>query len=186
MGTTNLYHRRLVADTSAKPCWVCYKPAATVLITPEQDDWFHVCTGHLRDRTFALPRDVKDPAEKKRAELEREIEAVKKEYEEKMRRKGAGKKVKDKGGRKGEGVETGKEEDEGEEKLGEKLGALEKKKKDEEEAAPVDEGGPRVFELQKSFWQMRLQRKRDAEAQKKTRERLRAAGTFPPVPPGDL
>ena len=31
-GPKNLYHRRLVAETSAKACWICYKPTSTVLI----------------------------------------------------------------------------------------------------------------------------------------------------------
>src|ERR1700760_2304213 len=88
MTSKNLYHRRLVAESGAKACWICYKPSSTVLITPDQNDWFHVCPGHLKDRKFAVPKDEEDLAEKKRKEdLDKEIEAVKKEFEEKMRKK---------------------------------------------------------------------------------------------------
>ena len=98
MASQNLYHRRLVAETSGKACWICYKPSSTVLITPESDDWFHICPGHLTDRKFAIPKDEEDLAKKKReADLEKEIEAIKKEYEEKQRKKADKRKDKDKG-----------------------------------------------------------------------------------------
>lgn len=32
----NIYHVRKVADTATKPCFICYKPTAVVLITPCQ------------------------------------------------------------------------------------------------------------------------------------------------------
>ena len=31
----NVWHLRKVADASAKPCDVCYKPTTSVLITPD-------------------------------------------------------------------------------------------------------------------------------------------------------
>lgn len=183
----NLYHRRLVAESSAKACWICYKPSSTVLITPGSDDWFHICAGHLTDRKFAIPKDEEDLAKKKREEdLEKEIEAIKKEYEEKLRKKAEKRKAKDKDKdaekdkkdkKKDEQNEDEKDEKEQEEKLKE----LEKKK----DPAKATVEGPRVFELQKNFFQMRLQKKRDAEIAKRNRDRLRAPGAFPSVPTGN-
>ncbi|WPG98281.1 Hypothetical protein R9X50_00106900 [Acrodontium crateriforme] len=184
MATKNLYHRRLVAESGAKACWICYKPSSTVLITPDQDDWFHICPGHLSDHKFAIAKDAEDVAEKKRQEeLDKEIEAVKKEYEEKMRQKLAKRKQSksdktDKKDEKKESTQDEKDEKEQEDKIKD----LEKKK--ETPKATID--GPRIFELQKNFFQMRLQKKRDAEAAKKNMQRLRSAGGFPNVPSGDL
>nr|OQO29559.1 hypothetical protein B0A51_04117 [Rachicladosporium sp. CCFEE 5018] len=177
----NIYHRRLVADSSAKACWICYKPSATVLITPDNDDWFHICAGHLTDRKFAISQDAEDLEKKKREEaIEREIEEVKKEYLEKIAKKAEKRKGKDKEKAKAEKKEE-KKEDEADEKAKEdKVKALEKKQEDE--TAKVE--GPRIFELQKHFWGMRMQKKRDLEVAKKNRERLRNGALFPAVPGG--
>ena len=184
MASKNVYHRRLVAESGAKACWVCYRPSSTVLITPDQADWFHICPGHLKDRKFAIPQDEEDLAEKKRQEeLEKEIEAVKKEFEEKMRKKMARRKQKEyeKEDEKAEKKEE-KKDDENEEKEKEaKLSELEKKK--EPSKAVIE--GPRIFELHKNFYQMRLQKKRDAEAAKRAKERMQNT-QFPSVPSGGL
>jgi hypothetical protein len=186
MASQNLYHRRKVAENSAKACWICYKASSTVLITPESDDWFHICAGHLTDRKFAIPKDGEDLAKKKREEeLEKEIEAIKKEYEEKLRKKAEKRKAKDKAKDKDAEKDTKKDEqkeDEKDEKEKEdKLKELETKK----DPAKAAVEGPRIFELQKNFYQMRLQKKRDAELAKRTRDRLRAPGAFPSVPTGN-
>ena len=55
MSFANLYTHRLVADTNAKPCLICFRPATSVLITQDQADFFYVCIGHLKDRSFATP-----------------------------------------------------------------------------------------------------------------------------------
>lgn len=62
-------------------------------------DYFYVCAAHLKDRGFCSPViDEEEVAEKKRREeFEREIEMVKLEYEEKMKKKkGKWKKKEDK------------------------------------------------------------------------------------------
>ncbi|KAK5171267.1 uncharacterized protein LTR77_004411 [Saxophila tyrrhenica] len=185
MGSKNLYHRRLVAESGAKACWICYKPSSTVLITPDQDDWFHICPGHLKDRKFVLPKDEEDLAEKKRQEeLEKEIEVVKKEFEEKMRKKLDRRRQKEyeKEGKKEEKKDEAKDDEKDEKEKEDKLKELEKKK---EPAKAVVEG-PRVFELHKNFFQMRQQKKRDAEMAKRQRERLRNGSAFPAVPGGNL
>lgn len=184
MASQNLYHRRLVAEASGKACWICYKPSCTVLITPESDDWFHICPGHLTDRKFAIPKDEEDLAKKKReADLEKEIEAIKKEYEEKQRKKADKRKDKDKGkdAEKDKKKDEQKEDEKDEKEKEEKLKELEKKK--EPEKAAIE--GPRIFQLEKNFYQMRLQKKRDAEAARRNRDRMRAPGAFPSVPTGN-
>lgn len=53
-----------------------------------RQDWFYVCPGHLKDRTFCTP--IIDQAAidaKKKQEMEAEVEKVKKEYEERQRKK---------------------------------------------------------------------------------------------------
>ncbi|KAF2721444.1 DUF1742-domain-containing protein [Polychaeton citri CBS 116435] len=183
MASRNLYHRRLVADSSAKACWLDFKPSTTVLITPEKDDYFYVCPGHLKDRKFAIPKDEEDQAEKARKEaLEKEIELVKKEYEAKIAKKlekRTGKEA-EKDGKKNN--DEAKDDDKDEKEKEEKLKELEAKK--EPAKAIVD--GPRIFELQTTFWQMRLKQKRDAAQVRKNREYLRNPTSFPSVPSGDL
>ena len=185
MASKNIYHRRLVAESGAKACWICYKPSSTVLITVDQDDWFHICAGHLTDRKFAIAKDAEDLAEKSRKEeLDKEIEAVKKEFAERMRKKLDRRKQKEheKDGEKKKDAKKEEKQEDVEDETAQvaKLKDLEQKK--EPEKAKVE--GPRVFELQKNFWQMRLQKKRDVEAAKKTRERLRNPTSFPAVPSG--
>jgi hypothetical protein len=42
--------------TSEKPCWVCFKPSKYFLLASNESDFFFVCQGHLKDRSFC--RDV--------------------------------------------------------------------------------------------------------------------------------
>lgn len=192
MASKKLYHRRLVAEADAKACWICFRPSTTVLITPENDDWFHVCPGHLKDRKFAIPQDEEDLEEKKRKEeLDKEIEAVKKEYEEKMQKKRERRKGKDadKDDKKASKKEEKKEDEEDEKQKDAKLNELEEKKDEPKKGSD----GPRIFELHKDFQQMRMQKKReadkrrrDAENSRKNVETLKSAGGFPSVPSGTI
>lgn len=178
MATKNLYHRRLTAESASKACWICYKPTCTVLITEAQDDWFNVCPGHLQDTKFAIAKDAEDLEKRRREEaIEKEIAAVKKEYEEKLKLKDK-KKKKDSKKEDDEKREKENEEEKLEKEQAEKLKALEDKKPTEK--AKVD--GPRIFELHKQFFNMRLQRKHNAQAAKRTQERLRNPSAFPSVP----
>lgn len=185
MASKNLYFRRLVADSGAKACFVCYRPSSTVLISEDNSDWFYVCPGHLNDTKFAIPKDAEDIAKKKHEEeIEKEIAAVKKEFEEKMRKKMDRRRQKEyekdgtkpKEEKKKEENEDEKDEKEKEEKLKE----LEKKK--EPEKAKIE--GNRIFELHKQFYQIRQQKKRDTEQAKRNRDRLRNPTAFPVVPKG--
>ncbi|OKO95701.1 UPF0589 protein C32H8.01c [Penicillium subrubescens] len=89
MSLTNVYHLRRVADTSARACLICYKPSTSVMITPDNKDFFYVCPAHLQDRHFCSPIvDAEGEAARlKEQQMAEEIEKVKKEYEEKQKRK---------------------------------------------------------------------------------------------------
>ncbi|KAK4610302.1 UPF0589 protein [Fulvia fulva] len=184
----NLYWRRQVAEISSKPCWICYKPTSCCLATPDSGatDFFYICPGHLTDSKFAIAKDAIDLETKKRdAEIEAEIQLLKKEFDEKMKKKLERRKNKEaeKAGEKPE-KEAKKEEvdDEMEKKeQEEKLKGLEKKK--EPEKAKIE--GPRIFELHKQFYTMRLQKKSDAEQAKRRQQVVRSGGGFPIVPRGD-
>lgn len=181
MAAKNLYHRRLVDQSHAKSCWICYKLSAVVLITPDNDDWFHICPSHLTDRNFATAKDAEHLQKKKREQdLEAEIEAVKKEYAEKQQKRLEKRKSKD--AKKDQSKTEEKAQDEQDEKeKQEKLNALQKTKDAEQNA----NDGPRVFELHRKFFDMRMQKKRDAENAKRDRARLKNPNTFPSVPTGD-
>lgn len=95
----NIWHLRRVAENASKACWICYKPTTSVLITPNNKDFFYICAGHLIDKGFCQP----DPdetaaiaANKNKDEMDAEIEKVKKEYEEKQKLKREKRKAKDK------------------------------------------------------------------------------------------
>lgn len=59
------------------------------------EDFFYVCQAHLKDRGFASPivDDADVAAKRRKEEMDREVELVTKEYEEKLKKK---KKSKDK------------------------------------------------------------------------------------------
>lgn len=190
MSLQNLYHKRLVAASNAKSCTICYKSTTTVLATPDSRDFLYVCPSHLQTTAFAKPVDRSpQPDDKKKEELDREIEAVKKEYEEKQRKrsekkKKKGKKVEEKDGKKikdddddFEGDER-KEQDERDQKIKE----LEGKKAGESRA---DEG-PRMFVLDRSIFQSRVNRLQQAQMAKRRQEQLRNPSFFPAVPKQDL
>ncbi|KAI9829057.1 MAG: hypothetical protein M1832_000080 [Thelocarpon impressellum] len=184
MSLANRWHLRRVAEASSRACYICYKPTTSVLITPDSRDFFYVCNGHLTDKGFCSP--IIDEAAAKRAADEarqREIEAVKKEYEEKQRKKEEKKKQKEKGKEKGKSKEENKDE-----KMDETAAA----KKDDKDTTPAEptpsqkaDEPPRVFTLHKNFYQMRVDRLRNADLAKRTRERLKNPSAFPSVPSGD-
>nr|KMM73487.1 hypothetical protein CPAG_09776 [Coccidioides posadasii RMSCC 3488] len=171
----NRWHLRRVADSAARSCYICYKPSSSVLITPDNKDFFYICPIHLKDKGFCSPviDEEEVAAKKKKEEMAREIEKVKKEYEEKMKRK----KEKEKG-----------EKDEGNKK---KENEDEKKAKEKDEKAAhtggvTGEDGPRIFTLHKNFYQMRIDKLRSMELAKRNRERMKDASFFPSAPKNDF
>ncbi|OTB03465.1 hypothetical protein M426DRAFT_12611 [Hypoxylon sp. CI-4A] len=180
MSFPNIYNHRKVADTSAKACEVCYKPSTSVLITPENKDFFYVCPSHLKERGFCTPIiDQAAVAAKKKKEMDEELERAKKEYEEKQRKK------KEKDAKSKEESEKDKDEKDKDKdkdaKTAEKKDEPNKDKTDDKTPAKVEEE-PRVFALQRNFYQQRVDRKRQAEMAKKNRERLSNPNFFPSVP----
>ncbi|KAF4339315.1 AAA-ATPase vps4-associated 1 domain protein [Fusarium beomiforme] len=174
MATTfpNLYTHRKVAETAAKACDICYKSSTSVLITPDQKDFFFVCPVHLKDRYFCTPKIDEEAAKKKREkELEEEKERVKKEYEEKMKKKKEKEEKKDKDKDKDKKDKDGDKEKQKEDKDEKK-----DEDKDKEDKSPAPEEEPRVFELKTTFYQQRLLKKRQAEAAKADRERASKPG----------
>lgn len=94
------------------------------MITDVLQDFFYVCAAHLKDKGFCSP--IVDPAtvaaDKKKRELEAEIEKLKKEFEEKQAKK------KDK--------EKGKEKEKEKDKKGDAA------KKDDKDVKPVEKDQP--------------------------------------------
>ncbi|KAM3076231.1 hypothetical protein ACMFMG_006263 [Clarireedia jacksonii] len=185
----NVWTHRKVADTASKPCEICYKPSTSVLITPENKDFFYVCPTHLKDKGFATPIiDEATIAAKKKKELDDEIARVKQEFEEKQKKK----KEKEKKGEndKEKEEEKEKEKDEKDKKDEEK----EKEKKADEKSKPgtpkppatpsTPDEEPRVFALKAAFYQQRIDKKKNAEIARRNRERLQNPNLFPQVPKG--
>ncbi|TEY69470.1 hypothetical protein BOTCAL_0116g00180 [Botryotinia calthae] len=177
----NIWTHRKVADTASKPCEICYKPSASVLITPENKDFFYVCPSHLKDKGFATPIiDEAAIAAKKKKEMDDEVARVKQEFEEKQKRK------KEKETSKKDEKEKNSEDKKDEGKKDEKK--TDEKEKPDTSASPAPSSTPdeepRVFYLKKAFYQQRLDRKRQAEVAKRNRERLQNPNLFPQVPKG--
>ncbi|PHH77406.1 hypothetical protein CDD82_3534 [Ophiocordyceps australis] len=179
----NTYTHRKVADAAAKSCDICYKPSTSVLITPDQKDFFYVCTIHLKDSHFCIPK-VDDEAikAKRERELAAEVELVKKEYEERQRRN----KEKEANLEKNQDKQQDKDKEKDKEKEKDKMPAHDKDSRAGQEiktdATASDQEESRVFELKSAFYQQRLDRKRQLEASKKDRERASQPNYFPSVP----
>ena len=138
----NTYTHRKVADTASKACEICYKPSASVLVTPENkvrysealisslgylfcsymQDFFYICPAHLKDNGFCSPLiDKAAIAAKKKKEMEAEFERVKQEIEEKRKKKKEKGKAKeqDKDSEKDkDGKDAGKDDKKSAEKVG--------------------------------------------------------------------
>ncbi|KAJ5811102.1 hypothetical protein N7447_010618 [Penicillium robsamsonii] len=191
MSLTNVYHVRRVADTSAKACLICYKPSTSVMITPDNKDFFYVCPAHLQDKHFCSPIiDTEGQAKRlKEEQMAKEIEKVKKEYEEKQRRK----KEREKASSKDNKEEKDKGKDEPKDKDTSELSSNDEKDRDDKIASIQKGSGtetksddsPRIFSLHKNFYQMRIDRLRNIEIAKRNQERLRQPTLFPSVPSGN-
>ncbi|PKS13046.1 hypothetical protein jhhlp_000387 [Lomentospora prolificans] len=181
----NVYAHRKVAETASKGCDICYRPTTSVLLAegPDGKDFFYVCVSHLKDRNFCSP--IIDQAAldaKKQKELEEEVERVKKEYEEKKKKKDEEKKKKKE--------EEDKDKDEGSKDKNKNKDKDEDKKgksddiKPEESPTQTAAEEPRVFALHRTFYQQRVQKRRQMEMAKRNRERLQQPSNFPSVPKG--
>ncbi|KAG6000062.1 hypothetical protein E4U21_005986 [Claviceps maximensis] len=178
----NLYTHRKVAETAAKACDICYKPSSSVLITADNKDFFYVCPTHLKDTYFCTPK-IDEATIKARREkaLAEETEKLKREYQEKQRKK----KEKEEAKKKSEEVGKTKDEDANKDvKTDPKKDVTRTEKSVEDENFQHLKEEPRIFELKSTFYQQRLQRRRQVEAAKRDRERAVQPGYFPSVPSG--
>ncbi|KAJ5790517.1 uncharacterized protein N7518_007528 [Penicillium psychrosexuale] len=193
MSLTNVYHVRRVADTSAKACLICYKPSTSVMITPDNKDFFYVCPAHLQDKNFCSPIvDTEGQAKRLKEEgMAKEIEKIKKEYEEKQRRKKERQEASNKDNK--EEKDKGKDKPKDEDKAASDSNAKDERDRDDKIASiqkgsgteTKSDGSPRIFSLHKNFYQMRIDRLRNIEMTKRNQERLRQPSLFPSVPSGN-
>lgn len=51
----NDYTLRLVAESDAKACAICYRPCTHVLVNTNQADFLYTCHSHLKDLQFVTP-----------------------------------------------------------------------------------------------------------------------------------
>ncbi|KAH6695725.1 VPS4-associated protein 1 [Plectosphaerella plurivora] len=181
MSVVNSYTHRKVAETAAKGCDVCYRATSSVLVAPENKDFFYVCPSHLKDSNFCTPVIDKAAIEaKKKKDMDDELERVKKEYEEKQKKKKEKEQEKEK--------EKEKNKD-GQEKDADKAKDDKSKtddKPDSDSETPAPEPEPRVFTLHKNFFAIRLEKKRQIELAKRNRERITQPNFFPSVPKGNI
>ncbi|KAI0602401.1 VPS4-associated protein 1 [Biscogniauxia sp. FL1348] len=200
----NIWHHRKVADTSAKGCEICYKPSTSVLVTPENKDFFYVCPSHLKDKGFCSPIvDHEAAAAKRKKEMDEELERIKKEYEEKQKKKKEKEAEKKDDKSKDKDKDKDKDEDEEDSRKDKKKEDHKPNDKDTTKPEQKTEEEPRVFALQRfihalphpshnldysllmvirTFYQQRVDRKRQAEMARKNRERLSNPNFFPSVP----
>ncbi|RDW91477.1 DUF1742-domain-containing protein [Coleophoma crateriformis] len=163
----NIYTHRKVADTASKACDICYKPSTSVLVTPENKAYKAFCTPVVDEAAIAA---------RKKREMDAEIQRVKEEFEEKQRKKKEKDNAKEK--------EKEKEKDDSKDK--DKKDGKDTEKQDDEkknaDAPATPDAEPRVFALQKAFYQQRLEKRRQIEIAKRNRERLQSPNLFPQVP----
>ncbi|RCI14896.1 hypothetical protein L249_6998 [Ophiocordyceps polyrhachis-furcata BCC 54312] len=198
----NLYSHRKVAESSAKACDICYKPSTSVLITADSKDFFYVCPAHLKDRYFCTPKIDEDAVKAKREKaLAEEMERLKDEYEERQRKKkdkdNKDKDNKDKDKKEKDNKDKDKKEKDKDKDNKDKDKDKEKDDDDDEDkdekkakqnngqdmaTTDTQDEEPRIFELKSAFFQQRLQKKRQAEAAKRDRERASQPNYFPSVP----
>ncbi|KAK6373876.1 hypothetical protein LTS17_007845 [Exophiala oligosperma] len=112
--------------------------------------------------------------------MEKEIEKVKQEYEEKQKKRKAKKKSNDDKDKKKDNVDD--DDDKAEKERDEKIKALQAG----ESLAPKAEDLPRVYALQKNFFQMRIDRQRQMEIAKRNQQRIKDPNFFPAAPRGDI
>lgn len=210
----NTWHLRKVADTAAKSCWICYKPSSSVLITPDNKDFFYVCPSHLKDSNFCQPTESEAAAiaeRQNKEDLDREIEKIKAEHEAKMKKKQEKRKdkkdAKEKDVKKADQESDAQDEKEKDDKIKALTGNKDGPAVPASPASPAQASGgdnsPRIFMLKKyallpcfllsssqltvcrHFYQMRIEKMRNAEMAKRSRDRMRNPSLFPSVPSGN-
>lgn len=151
-------------------------------------DFIYTCPSHLKDPGFASPviEPKAEAARKKAEELQKEKEAVIKEYEERMRKKqGWWKSLTGSGGATEKKKEEKKEDDGADEREKDaKLKAIDAKAAASDTTVDIPE--PREYTLNRNFYQIRIDRKNNIERAKRDQARLQDPTFFPTAPKGDL
>ncbi|KAK9369536.1 VPS4-associated protein 1 [Lipomyces kononenkoae] len=185
----NIYHLRRVAETSQKPCMVCYKPTAVVLVSEDgKNDFFYTCQLHLQDRGFVTPvtNAAVEAAKKRKEELEKEIEKVKKEWEDHQKDKKTARAKREKQRKADKEADKNKDDEDDKstdrrekQEHKEQIAKLENQKVD---ATTKAEAEQRIFNLNKDIYAMRLNNYRNIQRSKRATELLRKPGALPSVP----
>lgn len=102
-----------------------------------EQDYFYVCPGHLKDRGFCAPiiDEAEAAAKRKKEKLDREVELIKKEYDEKIEKK----KAKDKKSKAKEDSKKKEEEEEAKQAEQEKNDKVSSQRRRERRTTAEDE-----------------------------------------------
>lgn len=175
----NLYHLRKVADSAAKSCAFCFKPATTVLITADgTSDFFYTCELHLKDEHFAKP--VYDEeylnALKQKNELDIQMKQLKLKWDEKNRYVSWDKFVnytksftKDKETKKGD-------DDDDDEKIKDEIKNINTKTTDFNKILNKQQ---RVYQLNQQIFKIRVNKKRQVKINKSMDQTIKSFPTAP-------
>jgi len=193
--------------TSKSPSPTIHFRSLTVLLQVS----LYTCKSHLKDKGFCTPviDEAEAAAKKKKEEMDKEIELIKKEYEAKMKKqKKKEKKSKDKKEDENKDAEEKKAKEEKDEKVmshvdspvsfpmwhadqGSRLQIKEAEEKGAGSGAAEDDL-PRVYALHRTFHQKAIsmlrqqqQKRVDAENSSRNRQRLADPTGFPMVPSGN-
>ncbi|ODQ65603.1 DUF1742-domain-containing protein [Nadsonia fulvescens var. elongata DSM 6958] len=188
----NLYHLRKVAESSAKACFVCYKPSSTVLVASDgKSDFFYVCQSHLADPSFAQVPDkpAKPPQTVDKEALDKEIEILKKRWAEKQTKNDNSNEKDEKETTKDEKEKT--KDDKEPSFISKIFNGSAKSDKIDRSASPSNPSTPasdvtvpakRVFVLNKDIFALRVQTHRSAKRVKQHQQMLAKPNLFPSVP----
>ena len=165
----NHYRQRQVSETDQRACFICYRPSCTVLVnTTPAADFFYVCASHLKDKGFAKPvsgtaSELKKvpavppkPADPERTKLADEIANLKKEWD----------------------AVKGSDDAKDTKPVTTPPPANDSTTDAVESPVPA---GPKFFELNPQVFTLRLQAKKRANQERKTKQIL-ATTAFPDVP----
>ena len=161
-----------------------------------------MCPSHLKDNKFCQP-DADELASirerKHKWEVDREVQRIETEHadeiakaKEKQKEKDEKEKEKEKKKKKKEkGDDDDDDDDDNAGKDGKEDATTKEKDTKKEENRKRDVPAvfneePRIFSLNRNFYQMRIDRIRNAELAKRNMDRLQTPGAFPSVPGGTL
>lgn len=187
----NVYHKRQVAAAAARACYICCKPTPVVLVSSDgKADFFYICDIHLQDAGFAVP--LADPevdaARKKLATLEPEVAALARSVELKKKEAAPGyiaaffqKKPKD-DKKKDADKDKDKDAESSVNSWDREQGLLDKLNETKDALQKTVDTPPRVFNLDKTYYVMRLNAHRSVLASKQVGKMLSDPANFPKVP----